>query len=86
MKNYKGNMNSGKSVPRSGTYSVFHTHSAVREITLLKGGIFPFCPKCLDSVQFVLANALPVESALGRFRLLMHGSNISAAKHRPNGA
>jgi hypothetical protein len=29
---------------------------------------------------------VPVESALGRFRLLlMHGSNISAPNHRPIG-
>jgi hypothetical protein len=72
MKNYKGNMDSGKSVPRSGTYSFFHTHSADREIKLLKGRIFPFCSKCSDLVRFVLLRPVPVESALGRFRLLMH--------------
>ena len=84
MKSYRGNMGSGKSVPRSGTYGFFHAHSSAHQITLLKGRIFPFCPKCSDPVEFVLIRAVPVESALGRFRLLlMHGSNISAPNHRP---
>ena len=74
MKNYKGNMDSGRSVPRSGVYGFSHAHSAQREITLLKGRVFPFCPKCSDAVQFVLLRALPGESASGRFRLLMHGT------------
>lgn len=78
MKNYKGNMDSGKSVPRSGTYGFLHTHSADREITLLKGRIFPFCPKCSDPVQFVLLRPVPFESALERFRLLMHDCKMSA--------
>jgi hypothetical protein len=83
MKNYKGNMGSGKSVPGSGTYGFFHAHSSAREITLLKGRIFPFCPMCSDPVEFVLIRGVPVESALGRFRLLMHRSNISAPNQRP---
>jgi hypothetical protein len=83
MKSYRGNMGSGKSVPRSGTYGFFHAHSSAHEITLLKDRIFPFCPRCSDPVEFVLIRAVPVESALGRFRLLMHGSNISAPNHRP---
>jgi hypothetical protein len=83
MKNYRGNTGSGKSVPRSGTYGFSHAHSSAHEITLLKGRMFPFCPKCSDPVEFVLIRAVPVESALGRFRLLMHGSNISAPNHRP---
>jgi hypothetical protein len=49
MKNYKGNMDSGRSVPRSGIYGFSHAHSAQREIALLKGRFFPFCPICLAS-------------------------------------
>jgi hypothetical protein len=74
VKNYKGNMDSGRSVPRSGTYGFFHAHSPHREITLLKGRVFPFCPKCSDAVQFVLLRAVAAESASARFRLLMHGT------------
>jgi hypothetical protein len=76
VKNYKGNMGSGRSVPRSGIYGCFHAHSAQRQITLLKGRVFPFCPKCSDAVQFVLLRALPRESASARFRLLMHGTTF----------
>jgi hypothetical protein len=83
MKNYKGNMGSGRSVPRSGTYGFFHVHSAQREITLLKGRVFPFCPKCSDPVEFVLLRALPAESASARFRLLMDGMT-SLRQHRAN--
>ena len=36
MKSYRGNMGSGKSVPRSGTYGFFHAHSSAHQITLLK--------------------------------------------------
>ena len=86
MKNYRGNTGSGKSVPRSGTYGFFHAHSSAHQITLLKGRIFPFCPKCSDPVEFVLIRAVPVESALDRFRLLMRSSNISAQNHHPIGA
>jgi hypothetical protein len=74
MKNYKGNMESGKPAPRSGIYGFFHAHSTAREITLLKDRIFPFCLKCADPVQFVLIRAVPIESASERFRLLTHGS------------
>jgi hypothetical protein len=86
MKNYRGNTGSGKSVPRSGTYGFSHAHSSAHEITLLKGRMFPFCPKCSDPVEFVLIRAVPVESALDRFRLLMRSSNISAQNHHPIGA
>ncbi len=79
MKKYDGNMDSGESVPVSGTYGFSHRHSADREVTLLKGRLFPFCPKCSDPVQFVLVRRVPFESALGRFRLLMHNDNKSAA-------
>jgi hypothetical protein len=59
-------------VPRSGTYRVLHTHP-IRDIRLLKGKIFPACPKCSATMQFVLISAIPIESAAGRFRLLMQG-------------
>jgi hypothetical protein len=42
MKRYRGNMGSGKSVPRSGIYGFFHAHFSAHEITLLKGRMFPF--------------------------------------------
>jgi len=74
MKNYRGNLDSGRSVPRSGIYGFSHAHSAQREVTLLKGRVFPYCPKCRDAVQFLLLRALPAESASARFRLLMHGT------------
>ena len=72
MKNYKGNMESGKPVPRSGTYGFSHAHSPAHQITLLKAHIFPFCFKCSDPVHFVLVRPVPHESALERFRLLTH--------------
>jgi hypothetical protein len=75
MKKYQGNMGSGRTVPRSGTYGLSHLHSAAHEIALLKGRIFPFCPRCSDSVEFVLIRALPIESASARFRLMMSGSH-----------
>ena len=65
MKSYRGNMGSGKSVPRSGTYGFFHAHSSAHQITLLKGRIFPFCPKCSDPVEFVLIRAVPVRISFG---------------------
>lgn len=77
MKNYRGNMGSGKTVRRSGVYGFSHVHSAQRKIILLKGRVFPFCPKCADPVEFVLLRALPVESASARFRLLVHGQALS---------
>ncbi len=73
MKNTNGNMESGKPIPRSGTYGFYHAHSSTREITLLKDRIFPSCFKCSDPVHFVLIRPVPVESALERFRLLTHG-------------
>jgi hypothetical protein len=84
VKNYKGNMDSGRSVPRSGTYGFFHAHSAHREITLLRGRVFPFCPKCLDALHFVLLRAVPAESASARFRLLMHGTTSLPQKRDTN--
>jgi hypothetical protein len=87
MKPFKGNMDSGDAIPVSGTYGFRHVHFAgSREIPLLQGRKFPFCPKCLDAVRFVLLRAVPSESASERFRLLMHGSNISALKHLANAA
>jgi len=63
-------MSTGEQVPRSGTYTVFHTHP-IRDIKLLRNWIFPACPKCSSAMQFALAAAIPNESALERFRLLM---------------
>jgi hypothetical protein len=60
-------------VPRSGTYRVFHGH-VIRDIRLLKGKIFPACPKCSSSMDFLLISAIPVESATGRFRVLKQGA------------
>lgn len=64
----------GEQVPRSGTYRVFHAH-ALRDIRLLSGNIFPACPRCSDVIRFALISAIPVESAAGRFRLLMQDSD-----------
>ena len=78
MKPYEGKAHSGQLVPSSGTYSFHHKHSAACNIALLTGRLFPFCPKCANSVHFVLVHALPVESALGRFRLLMGTTYLDA--------
>jgi hypothetical protein len=56
-------------VPRSGIYRVSHVHR-ILDIRLLKGSIFPACPKCSSAMQFALISAVPVESAGGRFRFL----------------
>ncbi len=61
-------------VPRSGIYRVSHTHP-IRDIRLLRGKIFPACPKCSSAMQFALISAIPVESAAGRFRFLMQGTS-----------
>jgi hypothetical protein len=58
-------------IPRSGIYRVSHTEHAIRDIRLLKGKIFPACPRCLSAIQFSLISAIPIESAGARFRLLM---------------
>jgi hypothetical protein len=65
-------------VPRSGTYRVSHAH-VIRDIRLLKGKIFPACPKCSSSMEFLLISAIPVESAAERFRFLMQGPVLYAS-------
>lgn len=81
MKNYKGDMDSGRTVRSSGIYGFRHVHSVQREITLLRGWVFPSCPKCSDPVQFVLLRAAPVESASARFRLLMRETPGGMCRH-----
>jgi len=68
-------------VPSSGLYRVFHTKHPIRDIRLLKGKTFPACPQCSSAVQFALISAIQIESAGGRFRLLMQtdaGEHYSA--------
>jgi len=66
-KNFKTN----DEIPRSGVYRVFHAQHPMREICLLKDKTFPACPQCLSPIRFALISAIPIESARGRFRLLM---------------
>jgi hypothetical protein len=58
-------------IPRSGVYRVLHTEHPIRDGRLLKGRAFPACPRCSSTIQFTLINAIQIESAGGRFRLLM---------------
>ena len=58
-------------IPRSGVYRVFHAQHPMREICLLKDKTFPACPQCSSPIRFALISAIPIESAAGRFRLLM---------------
>jgi len=61
-------------VPRSGIYKVLHAEHSIRDIRLLKGKTFPACPRCSSAIQFTLISAIQIESAGGRFRLLMQDS------------
>lgn len=58
-------------IPRSGVYRVFHIQHPMQEICLLKDTTFPACPQCSSPIRFTLISAIPIESAAGRFRLLM---------------
>lgn len=61
----------GQSVTQSGHYKVIHkAHSLQRDIPMLKGNTFPACAKCTLPVHFQLTQALTVNSARERFRLL----------------
>lgn len=61
----------GQEIPRSGIYCTVHMrHPVRRQVALLRGRVFPGCPKCLVPVRFDLLRALQVESAQGRYRLL----------------
>lgn len=61
----------GQSVSRSGHYRVTHAaHSLRHDIAMLKGNTFPACARCALPVYFQLTQALKVNSARERFRLL----------------
>jgi len=45
----------------------------------LKDKTFPACPQCSSPIRFALISAIPIESAAGRFRLLMQ-----AGRTRPH--
>jgi hypothetical protein len=74
MQNHRSSSNtftSGQEISLSGIYRVIHTPHPVRsDVRLLRGRVFPGCPKCLAPVQFGLVSAVNVESAQSRFRLL----------------
>ena len=62
---------SGESITQSGHYKIFHkAHHLRSDIGLLKGDLFPPCASCSVPVHFRLTQALLVESASERFRLL----------------
>ena len=62
---------SGQVVSTSGHYKISHRPHALRsDIVLLKGNYFPSCAICEAPVQFRLTQAVVVESAQERFRLL----------------
>jgi hypothetical protein len=45
----------GKEIPQSGIYCVFHpAHRLIRTVRLLKGDSFPRCSQCSDQVSFEL--------------------------------
>jgi hypothetical protein len=62
---------SGQIVSISGHYKISHQpHALGSDIALLKGNYFPSCAVCKAPVQFRLTQAVVVESAQERFRLL----------------
>lgn len=74
----------GDVVPRTGIYRVFHHHRLSRQVPLLRNGIFPACKKCTTPIEFELLQAMPIESARSRFRLLMqaNATNLTAVPLR----
>ena len=80
---------SSEQVPRSGLYRVNHTRHPIRDIVLLQGRTFPVCPRCLSEIEFALISAIPMESAEGRFRLLMRyaagGANSASMRKDAKG-
>ena len=71
IQNRESTFHSGQIVSTSGHYKISHRpHALGSGIALLKGNYFPSCAVCKAPVQFRLTQAIVVESAQERFRLL----------------
>ena len=73
----------GQEIPESGIYVLGnHPHPLPKEVTLLRGEVFPCCSKCTTPVEFFLVHAAPYAETNKGFKVRLYSLPDLSENHQ----